>query len=156
MPQEAPILHADTGGAQAHGTVVTGPGGELRMRPTLLNSLHFVSALHGGDARGASAPAGGRVSELDTGAHHRNGLHLGESLADCGVRETLEETGVDVEITGIVGTYTNPGHVSRSRANPVRALTRKIGEGSNSARTIQPSVRATPIGQLAPVPPRPQ
>jgi 8-oxo-dGTP pyrophosphatase MutT (NUDIX family) len=38
-------------------------------------------------------------------------MELGESLADCGVRETYEETGVEVEITGIVGTYTNPGHV---------------------------------------------
>ncbi len=38
-------------------------------------------------------------------------MELGESLAACGIRETLEETGIDVEITGIVGTYTNPGHV---------------------------------------------
>ncbi|MFI6443535.1 NUDIX hydrolase [Kitasatospora sp. NPDC050543] len=38
-------------------------------------------------------------------------MELGESLADCGIRETREETGIDVEITGIVGTYTNPGHV---------------------------------------------
>jgi 8-oxo-dGTP pyrophosphatase MutT (NUDIX family) len=38
-------------------------------------------------------------------------MELGESLADCGVRETLEETGIQVEVTGIVGTYTNPGHV---------------------------------------------
>lgn len=36
---------------------------------------------------------------------------IGESLAQCGARETREETGIDVEITGIVGTYTNPGHV---------------------------------------------
>jgi 8-oxo-dGTP pyrophosphatase MutT (NUDIX family) len=36
---------------------------------------------------------------------------LGESLAQCGIRETREETGIDVEIVGIVGTYTNPGHV---------------------------------------------
>lgn len=36
---------------------------------------------------------------------------LGESLAQCGIRETREETGIDVEIIGIVGTYTNPGHV---------------------------------------------
>ncbi|WP_327253342.1 NUDIX domain-containing protein [Streptomyces sp. NBC_01244] len=38
-------------------------------------------------------------------------MELGESLGDCAVRETFEETGVTVEITGIVGTYSNPGHV---------------------------------------------
>ncbi|WP_035864674.1 NUDIX domain-containing protein [Kitasatospora cheerisanensis] len=38
-------------------------------------------------------------------------MDLGESLADCGIRETREETGLDIEIVGIVGTYTNPGHV---------------------------------------------
>ncbi|MFJ8440489.1 NUDIX hydrolase [Kitasatospora griseola] len=38
-------------------------------------------------------------------------MEIGESLAGCGVRETREETGLDIEITGIVGTYTNPGHV---------------------------------------------
>ncbi|CAL9457519.1 hypothetical protein SUDANB120_02569 [Streptomyces sp. enrichment culture] len=38
-------------------------------------------------------------------------MELGESLAQCAARETLEETGISVEITGIVGTYTDPGHV---------------------------------------------
>ncbi|MFJ1790719.1 NUDIX domain-containing protein [Kitasatospora griseola] len=38
-------------------------------------------------------------------------MEIGESLAGCGVRETREETGLDIEIVGIVGTYTNPGHV---------------------------------------------
>ncbi|MFD9690436.1 NUDIX hydrolase [Kitasatospora sp. NPDC059088] len=38
-------------------------------------------------------------------------MDIGESLAGCGVRETREETGIDIEITGIVGTYTDPGHV---------------------------------------------
>ncbi|WP_433630637.1 NUDIX domain-containing protein [Nocardia sp. CA-120079] len=38
-------------------------------------------------------------------------MELGESLAECGIRETKEETGIDVEITGIVGTYTDPDHV---------------------------------------------
>ncbi|GAA4981618.1 NUDIX domain-containing protein [Kitasatospora paranensis] len=38
-------------------------------------------------------------------------MDLGESLAGCGIRETREETGIDIEIMGIVGTYTDPGHV---------------------------------------------
>ncbi|MGW1177239.1 NUDIX hydrolase [Kitasatospora sp. NPDC002543] len=38
-------------------------------------------------------------------------MDIGESLSGCGIRETREETGIDVEITGIVGTYTDPRHV---------------------------------------------
>jgi 8-oxo-dGTP pyrophosphatase MutT (NUDIX family) len=38
-------------------------------------------------------------------------LDLGESLPDTAVRETLEETGVRAEVTGLVGIYTDPRHV---------------------------------------------
>jgi ADP-ribose pyrophosphatase YjhB (NUDIX family) len=38
-------------------------------------------------------------------------MELGESLAQAAVRETREETGVDCEITGLSGIYTDPGHV---------------------------------------------
>lgn len=37
-------------------------------------------------------------------------IDLGESARQAGVRETREETGIDVEVTGLVGVYTNPGH----------------------------------------------
>lgn len=38
-------------------------------------------------------------------------MELGESLADCAVREVREETGVDVEVVAIVGIYSDPKHV---------------------------------------------
>jgi 8-oxo-dGTP pyrophosphatase MutT (NUDIX family) len=36
---------------------------------------------------------------------------LGESMAGAAVRETVEETGITVEITGVVGIYSDPAHV---------------------------------------------
>src|SRR5215472_13505402 len=36
---------------------------------------------------------------------------LGETITQCAVRETLEETGVTVEVTGILGIYSDPGHI---------------------------------------------
>ncbi|GAB7040209.1 MULTISPECIES: NUDIX domain-containing protein [Catenuloplanes] len=38
-------------------------------------------------------------------------MDLGESLPDTAVRETFEETGIHVEVTGLVGIYTDPRHV---------------------------------------------
>ncbi|MFD7166917.1 NUDIX domain-containing protein [Streptomyces violascens] len=38
-------------------------------------------------------------------------MDMGDSLPGTAVREVREETGLDVEITGLVGTYTDPRHV---------------------------------------------
>ncbi|MDT0437709.1 MULTISPECIES: NUDIX hydrolase [Streptomyces] len=38
-------------------------------------------------------------------------VEIGESVADAAVRETKEETGIDVEVTRVVGLYTGPAHV---------------------------------------------
>src|SRR5258708_4851048 len=35
-------------------------------------------------------------------------LDFGESLTYCGVREVREETGLQIRITGLIGTYTDP------------------------------------------------
>ncbi|GAA2993521.1 NUDIX domain-containing protein [Kitasatospora albolonga] len=39
------------------------------------------------------------------------GMELDDSLPGAAVREVREETGLDVEITGLVGTYTDPHHI---------------------------------------------
>jgi 8-oxo-dGTP pyrophosphatase MutT (NUDIX family) len=45
------------------------------------------------------------------------GMDLGESITDTAVRETKEETGINCEITGLVGIYTNPRHVIHYTSN---------------------------------------
>ncbi|MCB0928304.1 MAG: NUDIX domain-containing protein [Mycobacterium sp.] len=47
-----------------------------------------------------------RFCQLRLAAHD-----IGETIADTAVREVKEETGLDVEATGLVGVYTNPHHV---------------------------------------------
>ena len=50
-------------------------------------------------------------SDNDNWAVPGGAMDLGESLVDTGVREVKEETGIDCEITGLVGIYTDPRHV---------------------------------------------
>lgn len=38
-------------------------------------------------------------------------IDVGESAADAARRETLEETGIDIAIDGLIGIYTNPSHI---------------------------------------------
>ncbi len=52
-----------------------------------------------------------RRSDNDNWALPGGAIDLGESMTQAAVRETLEETGVECEVTGLVGIYTNPGHI---------------------------------------------
>ncbi len=71
------------------------------------------------------------------------GMEVGETVTQCAIRETAEETGIAIEITGLVGIFTNPGHVVAYpdgevrqqfsiclRARPVGGQTRTSDESS--------------------------
>ncbi|WP_199516383.1 NUDIX domain-containing protein [Nucisporomicrobium flavum] len=38
-------------------------------------------------------------------------MDIGETLSECVVREVKEETGLEIEIAGLLGIYTDPQHV---------------------------------------------
>jgi ADP-ribose pyrophosphatase YjhB (NUDIX family) len=81
------------------------------------------------------------------------GMDVGEFIADAAVRETKEETGMDIEVTGLVGLYTNPRHVMAYDDGEVRqqcsaCFTCRLlgGEPTTSSETNE--VRFIPIEQL--------
>lgn len=45
---------------------------------------------------------------------------FGEYIAETAVRETREESDIEVEVTGVVGIYTNPNHVVEYSDGEVR------------------------------------
>jgi ADP-ribose pyrophosphatase YjhB (NUDIX family) len=52
-----------------------------------------------------------RRTDNDNWAVPGGAIDLGESVAQAAVRETKEESGIDCQITGIVGIYSDPKHV---------------------------------------------
>ena len=44
-------------------------------------------------------------------------IELNESVAGAAIRETLEETGIQVEVTGLLGVYSDPRHVIHFTSN---------------------------------------
>jgi 8-oxo-dGTP pyrophosphatase MutT (NUDIX family) len=52
-----------------------------------------------------------RRTDNDNWAVPGGAIDLGESVAQAAVRETVEESGIECEITGIIGIYSDPKHV---------------------------------------------
>ncbi len=88
------------------------------------------------------------------------GHDVGESISDTVVREVKEETGYDVEVTGIVGTYTNPRHVMAYDDGEVRqqfsiAFTARLIGGEARTSSESKEVRWVEPADLAPLPMHP-
>ncbi|MFJ6213775.1 NUDIX domain-containing protein [Streptomyces sp. NPDC092296] len=91
-------------------------------------------------------------------------VEIGENIAGAVTREVLEETGIEVEVTGLVGVYSDPAHVIEfsdgevrqefslcCRANPVGGMLRASSE-SLEVRWISPdelgSLKISPTTRL--------
>ena len=78
-------------------------------------------------------------------------IDLGESVAQAAVRETLEESGIECEITGIVGIYSDPRHVILYTSNgEVRqefsiVLTARALRGQPTPSSESSEVRWVPV-----------
>ncbi|MFD4373412.1 NUDIX hydrolase [Streptomyces sp. NPDC058486] len=88
------------------------------------------------------------------------GMDLTESLPGTAVREVKEETGLDVEITGLVGTYTDPRHIIAYTDGEVRrqfnvCFTARIVGGEPVISDESTELRFVPPGELDRLPMHP-
>jgi ADP-ribose pyrophosphatase YjhB (NUDIX family) len=62
------------------------------------------------------------IRRTDSGLHALpGGRHeLGETMTETAIRETAEETGIRIEVAGLIGIYSNPDHVVEFSDGEVR------------------------------------
>jgi ADP-ribose pyrophosphatase YjhB (NUDIX family) len=87
-------------------------------------------------------------------------MELGESLTGSVVREVKEETGYDIEVTGMVGTYTDPMHIIAYSDGEVRrqfniCYTARITGGTLTISTESTDIRFADPAQLDDLPMHP-
>ena len=84
-------------------------------------------------------------------------MEMGESLTDSVIREVREETGFDVEVTGIVGTYTDPRHIIAYSDGEVRrqfniCYTARIVGGELAMSHESTEIRFVPPAEMSELP----
>lgn len=77
-------------------------------------------------------------------------MEIGETLEQCVIRETKEETGLDIEITGILGIYTDPEHVIAYADGEVRQEFNITFYGRVTGGNIAVSAESTDVEFLTP------
>ena len=99
-----------------------------------------------------------RRTDNDNWALPGGAMDIGESLAQAAIRETKEETGIDCEITGLSGIYTDPGHVILYTSNgEVRqefsiVLTARATGGQPTPSSETSEVRWVPVTSVERLP----
>jgi ADP-ribose pyrophosphatase YjhB (NUDIX family) len=74
---------------------------------------------------------------------------FGEYVADTAARETREESGVDIEVTGIVGIYTNPNHVVEFTDGEVRQQFSICFRGRAVGGDLRPSDESSDVAWVS-------
>ena len=82
------------------------------------------------------------------------GMEPGESVRQAASREVSEETGINCEVTGLVGIYSNPRHVAAYDDGEVRqefsiCLTARVLNGSLRTSSESSEVRFVPVADIA-------
>ena len=95
-----------------------------------------------------------RRTDNDNWAVPGGAIDLGESVGQAAVRETREESGIECEITGIVGIYSDPKHVILYTSNgEVRqefsiVLTARPLSGQPTPSSESSEVRWVPVPEV--------
>jgi 8-oxo-dGTP pyrophosphatase MutT (NUDIX family) len=84
-------------------------------------------------------------------------MDVGETLAQTAVREVREETGLDVEVTGLLGLYTDPRHVIAYSDGEVRqefvvAFTGRVTGGELQISDESTELRWVPLDETPTLP----
>jgi ADP-ribose pyrophosphatase YjhB (NUDIX family) len=95
-----------------------------------------------------------RRTDNDNWAVPGGAIDLGESVGQAAVRETREESGIECEITGIVGIYSDPKHVilytsnGEARQEFSIVLTARPLSGQPTPSSESSEVRWVPVSEV--------